>query len=75
LDFEFLTPIETFASTSQLFSLSSDVEPIIEFTAPLPDKPILFGLVYVRFSQKINDQYFSFTVGGIKIIDYKFSSS
>ncbi|MFY7885063.1 MAG: hypothetical protein ACOVOV_09495 [Dolichospermum sp.] len=75
LDFEFLTPSETFTSTSQLFSLSSGVEPIIEFTASLPEKPILFGLVYVRFSQKINDQYFSLTGGGIKIIDYKFSSS
>ena len=52
-------------------SLQDYTETDLEFSCLIPQSPVVFGLLYLEFFQRVNDVDYDLQGGGLKIVGFR----
>lgn len=71
LDFEQQSvPVQN-SSGVYTISLQEPDEMDLEFTCTVPERPVVFGLMYLEYIQRVNEEDYDLKTGGLKIIGFR----
>lgn len=71
LDFEQQSVHAQNSSDVLTISLQEPGEMDLEFTCAIPDRPVVFGLMYLEYIQRVNEEDYDLKTGGLKIIGFR----
>jgi len=71
LDFEEQSYFIQNSSNAVSVSLQDATETDLELTCVVPESPVVFGLLYLEFFQRVNDVDYHLQAGGLKIVGFR----